>query len=370
MRDVATVSATRKPLLSRGFPLIDAIIDRLKSVLGRHGSKLWWFHSFYALTLGSFVVMFAQKGFERARFLAVSVGAAWLLVLVFFSLYGSGAAQQNLDEATAKARIRFFVMTYVLKNLYQGMLFFLLPFYWKSATVGAPNFFFVIALGTCALLSTLDIVFDRYVMKRRGFAALFHGVTLFSCINLVIPALFPNTRTMYTLLGAALAATLAFWTLNVQWRTLKNHPTYILFLLVSATGFVSTTYFFRSIVPPVPMHLSKGAVGPETLPDGRLAMEVKSLHASKIRQIYAVTDIVAPGGEGDRLRHVWRLDGDEVHLSSEDTARVEGPAPGTLRLKSALTAETLPTKLSGDWTVDVETEDGQLVGRISFSVID
>ena len=45
----------------RGWPLLDAIIDRIQSVLARHGRKLWWFHSVYALTLGSFVVLLAVR---------------------------------------------------------------------------------------------------------------------------------------------------------------------------------------------------------------------------------------------------------------------------------------------------------------------
>ena len=81
------------------------------------------------------------------------------------------------------------------------MLFFLLPFYWKSTTLDAADVWFVGLLGTCAVLSTLDIVFDRVLMRWRWIASVFHGITLFGCLNLVIPALFPDTRTLYSLLG-------------------------------------------------------------------------------------------------------------------------------------------------------------------------
>ena len=351
-----------------GVALFDALVDRLQSVLGRHGRKLWWFHSVYALTLGSFVVLFAQKGFERARWLAISVVLTWLLVLVFFSLFGSGATQQNMEAAGPKARIRFFVMTYVLKNLYQSMLFFLLPFYWKSATVGAPNFYFVLLLGTCAFLSTLDIVFDRFVMKKRGYASIFHGMALFSCINLVIPALFPNTRTLISLLGAATITVVAFWTLHVPLRAMKRLK-YLVVLSASLGSGIVAAYFGRFIVPPVPMHLSHGAVGPEQMPDGRLTMEVKQLHASVINRMYAVTDIVIPGGEGDELRHIWRLDGRVIHLVDNLKKTGEGPK-GTVRFVSQLGEHELPENLTGDWMVDVETADGQLVGRVSFTVIE
>jgi hypothetical protein len=355
----------RLPPPPRGWPLFDALVDRISSFLGHHGRKLWWFHSLYALTLGALVVLFAQKGFERARMLAVSIGAAWLLVLVFFRLYGSGQSHEQLEKAQAKVRLRFFAMTYVLKNLYQGMLFFVLPFYFKSATWGAPNFIFVILLGLFAILATMDIVMDRVVMRRRAFASIFHGLTIFATLNLVIPALFPNTRTLYSLVSAGFVTVVAFWTLHAPIAAMKK-PKYIAMLLLSCGAGVAAAYFGRVFVPPVPMHLSKGAVGPKQLEDGRLAMEVKELDVSVIREIFAVTDVVVPGGEGDSLLHVWRLDGREIHRSHD--VKIQGGPAGSIRLRSSLGADQLPDHLTGSWTVDVETEDGQLVARVPFTV--
>jgi len=105
-------------------------------------------------------------------------------------------------------------------------------------------------------------------------------------------------------------------------------------------------------------------------------MEVRDLHPSVIDKLVAITDIVVPGGRGDRLTHVWKHDGNEVHRATESTMRVAPPAEhadkdggkGTIRLRSALTNRQLPTKLVGSWSVDVETQDGQLVGRVSFTV--
>ncbi|WP_242515890.1 DUF5924 family protein [Sorangium cellulosum] len=337
----------------------------VRAFLKRHHRKLWWLHTAYALGLGAFVVAFAQKGFQNARFLAVSVSVAWLLVLLFFRLFGTGA-RQDFATAWRGARLRFLVMTYVLKNLYQGMLFFLLPFYWKSASLDAPNRWFVLLLGACAVLSTLDLVFDRVLMRWKTLASVFYGVTLFACLNLVIPALFPDTRTLYTLLSAALVSVLGFCTLHLPFGALWSRVGAVFLVLASAAG-VGLAYGTRELIPPVPMHLSTAAVGPTVLPDGRLAMSVTSLHASVIRQLLAVTDVVVPGGDGDRLHHVWRHEGREVYRAPEETLRVPGPE-GAVRLKSQLAGGRMPRRLTGHWTVDVETEDGQLVGRTSFEV--
>jgi hypothetical protein len=125
----------------------------------------------------------------------------------------------------------------------------------------------------------------------------------------------------------------------------------------------------RSAIPPVPMYVSSAAVGPKQLADGRLAMEVKALHPSVIQELIAVTDVVVPGGKGDRLRHVWLQGGHEVHRTTEETSRIDGPK-GVVRLRSSLTDRDLPADLVGSWRVDVETEDGQLVGRAEFEVVE
>jgi hypothetical protein len=58
-----------------------------------------------------------------------------------------------------------------------------------------------------------------------------------------------------------------------------------------------------------------------------------------------------------------------VHRTSEETSRIDGPK-GVVRLRSSLTDKDLPSDLAGAWRVDVETEDGQLVGRAEFEVVE
>jgi hypothetical protein len=345
---------------------ISRAVGRVQRFLDTHGRKLWWMHSVYALVLGTGVVFFARSGFEHARWMAVALGVAWLLLILVFRVFASSGAVHAYDAPDAKTRVRFFVMTYALKNLYQGMLFFLLPFYWKSMTGTSPNVWFCLLLGACAILSTIDLVFDRVLMRFRWLASVFHGFTLFACLNLVIPALFPDTRTLVSLEAAATIAVVSFWTLHVTKRELKK-KVYIAVFALSVFAGDGLAYVARAAVPPVPMYVSKAGVGPKQLPDGRLAMEVTTLHPSVIQELIAVTDVVVPGGKGDRLRHVWRHRGVIVHRTTEETSRIAGPK-GVVRLRSQVTSEDLPGDLLGEWTVDVETDDGQMVGRTGFEV--
>jgi hypothetical protein len=338
----------------------------IKDFVSKYGRMLWWAHSLYALGLGVTVVLFAQKGFAHARWLSVSLAVVWIVILLFFRLFGSGKTRAVEGKG---AKVRFYVMTYVLKNLYQGMLFFLLPFYWRTAVLDAPTQWFVVALAICAALSTLDVIFDQLLMRWKVAASLFYFFTLFCCLNLVIPALFPNTRSLVTLVAAAVVAALAFWTMHVPLRFL-GRPAGVALLVTWTVGSLAGAYFGRSVVPPAAMYVSSGAVGPELLDDGRLAIEASSLHHSLVgRKLYAVTDVVIPGGKGDRLVHVWRKDERVMQRSADVDVRAHG-APGTMRLQSELRPENVPVDTVGPWSVDVETEDGQLAGRVSFTVMD
>lgn len=334
-------------------------------MLAKYGRMLWWFHSLYAFGLGIFVVLFAAKGFEHARFLTITLAVSWIVVILFFRFFGSGR-EQTVEGKGAK--VRFFVMTYVLKNMYQGMLFFLLPFYWRSSTWDSPNQWFLIALGVCAFLSTLDVVFDRMLMRWKVAASAFYFFTLFACLNLVIPALLPNSRSAVTLVVAAAVSAIAFWTMHVPVKML-GRPSGATLLVVWTLGSLVGAYFGRRVVPPVAMHIGAAAVGPKLLDDGRLALEVRRLHVSLVHELFAVTDVVVPGGKGDRLLHVWMQDGVEI-----ERAENVDPSPhgiwDTVRLRSQLSADKIPSDKTGHWSVDVLTQDGQLVGRASFEVIE
>ncbi|MEI8259781.1 MAG: DUF5924 family protein, partial [Deltaproteobacteria bacterium] len=312
----------------------EQIRHQLHRFFKRHGHKLWWLHSAYALTLGTCVVMFARKGYDHARWLAVSVGLAWLLVVFFFRLFGSGTREQSYSTAASTGKLRFLVMTYVLKNLYQGMLFFLLPFYWQSATLTSAHAGYIGVVGACALLSTMDVVFDRFVMRWRVLASMFHAFILFGTLNLILPAFLPTLDTLATLCAAAGISMAAFWTLHVPFSAFRNRW-FVMVFLASIAGSAAVASLARRAVPPVPLYLDHGAVGPAVLPDGRLTMEVQRVNRAVLVDLVAVTDVMALAGRNDRLSHVWRQNGAEVFRVAQPHVEPMEHA-GWRRLRSSL----------------------------------
>ena len=347
------------------------LVARVRAFVARHERMLWWLHSLYALGLGLSIVFFAQKGFEQARWLLLSGGGTWLILLFLSWLQRwqetrtppTSEAPTVVDE---RRRWGFLAVTYVLKNLYQGMLFFALPFYFKSSSFDSANVTMLVLLAAFALLSTLDVVFDRVIVKKTALASIFHGVVLFACINLITPAVLTETRSSTALVLAALISGLGATSLHLVRRPLPWRLAVPLVFAASGSSAL-LAYTARRYVPPVPMHLAYAKIGPGILESGKLTMEVTTLDRSVLSDIYAVTDVILPGGKNENFVHVWRHEGERVFASDEAMARVPGPEGG-IRLRSVLPRQKLPPAVTGKWTVDVETLDGRLVGRARFTV--
>ncbi len=337
--------------------------DTAKAFLKRNERALWWLHTAYALGLGIFVATFAQKGFERARWLTVSLALAWILVALFFRFFGTGARQDFLT-AWPGARRRFFAMTYLMKNLFQGMLFFLLPFYWRAASHDAGTAGPLVVVAACAIVSTLDLVVDRFLFRWKVMASLFYAVTLFGCLQVVVAALVPSVTTIVRLVLSGALAVAAFLLFHLPLVALRR-PLIAALFVTAVGGGGAAAYELRGSIPAVPMFVREGGVGPGRTESGELSLDVRWFHAHGLEGVWAVAD-VAITGDGEPLQHVWRH---QRKVVAGATAAPAGrPEEGTLRVASYLPRAAMPADPTGRWTVDVLTPSGQVVGRIAFQV--
>jgi len=108
-------------------------------------------------------------------------------------------------------------------------------------------------------------------------------------------------------------------------------------------------------------------VGPEVLEDGRLAMHVTSLDTTMMHGMIAVTELRTPAGFNEDFVHVWRREGEEI-LRLQPELQPMVASQTRFLMRSELKDETLPPLRHGEWSVDVETADGQLIGRVYFVV--
>jgi hypothetical protein len=330
------------------------------SVLGfleRHERVLWTLHSLWALVLGVFVMWLGSRHFAWLRVTLLYVAFLWVT-----SLFVPALVDEPGRPSRWRGRLRL-VINYFHKNFYQQLLFFLLPVYWESATPWSLNVLFVGVLGCSALISTLDVFYDRHLSVRRGLLAAFFAFNLFACINVMLPVLWGISNRVALPLSAGLAVA-AFATIRYRLRDLASFPARR-HVGIAAVALVLLLALGRPLIPPAPLRLLRADFGSGI---DRRAPQVSgpldTLPVGWSGRVYAVTAIHAPLGLRDRVEHRWYQDGRLVY-SSPSYLVAGGRGEGFRLWTSAVVGHLAP---HSHVRVDVRTESGQLVGRADIRV--
>lgn len=132
------------------------------SLLRRLIRKAWWLHSGFALSFGVGVMLFARAGLAYADKVMIALLGSWLLMFIALRFI-VGPANRRENEHVLRKGVRV-ATNYVIKQFYQQMFFFLTPLYASSATwsLASWNWWLAPLLLVCAVLSTLDLVFDHF----------------------------------------------------------------------------------------------------------------------------------------------------------------------------------------------------------------
>lgn len=327
--------------------------------------KAWWLHSFGALAFGAGVMMFARKGLDHADKVLTVLAVSWLLVFLAFRFI-VGAANTSPDEKRTRKGLRL-VTNYVIKQLYQQMFFFLVPLYASSATwsLTSPNWWLVPILLICAVLSTMDLVFDNFIMEHRIIASSMYGLCVFGVLNLNLPLVFGFQHFDALLVAAgATAPTVALLTFRMK-AVLR--PRGVLLTFSVTVGLVVAAYFGRVAIPPAPMAMAHGGIGHGT--PGRYECvpgPLDQMRRDQLEELRCVTHISEPGGLNDEIVHVWRQGRREVARVTPEVM----PDCGGQVMRSVLGQARVPADPTGKWSCTVETAEGQLVGRVGWKVVD
>jgi hypothetical protein len=334
---------------------------RLKKIL----RKIWWLHSGVALAFGVGVMLFARAGLAHADKVMVALFASWLLLFIALRFI-VGPANRREQETLTRKGLRV-ATNYVIKQFYQQMFFFLTPLYASSSTwsFGSWNWWLAPILLVCAVLSTMDLVFDHFVMERRWLAAGMYGLAMFALLNVLLPLVAGcDHGTALIIAGAATPASVALLSFSV--RSVFSPQGAVLTL--GMTGLLlAGVWYGKAFIPPAPLTMPETSVGHgvageyECLPASKHQLRVDQL--AKLRCGSLLRE---PGGLKEPIVHVWRHRGHEV--SRETPSRVQCDGDG-LVFTSELDGTKLPQDPVGKWQCESWTIGGQLVGVRNFEVI-
>jgi hypothetical protein len=266
-------------------------------------------HSAWALIAGTVIVLLARERYHLVLWVVLFLALAWASTLFF--------GREAASDPAAPPRLVHEVTSYVTRVLYQETLFFLLPFYAASTVVGSPNVAFLVLLGGLAVLSCIDLIFDRWLRTRPVFALLFFAIVTFAAINLLLPMLV-GLRPRFAAPAAALlaiggAAPLALRTAPRAMGARLRLAAAVGLMLVVAVG-------FPGLIPPVPLRLEsstfatgieRGSLGlADTLADHATSTQVGG-------RLVVLAQVFAPSALPANVQLEWWRDGEFLRVSRE-----------------------------------------------------
>lgn len=213
----------------------------------RHRTLIWILHSAWALAVGTAIVLLVQDRYYLVFWVVLFLAVAWVFTLFL------GRATADGTHARSPGLVHE-VSSYVTRVAYQETLFFLLPFYAYSTVIDSLNVVFLGLLGGLAVLSCLDLVFDRWLRTRPVFALAFFALVAFAAINLLLPLLVglsPRVSApVAALLAVGGAAPLAL-------RTMRTRFHARLWLVGVAVVILALPIGLPGVIPPVPLRMNQ-----------------------------------------------------------------------------------------------------------------
>jgi Family of unknown function (DUF5924) len=349
---------------------------KFKEVLLKHEKVLWILHSVWALTFGILIIIFFSGDFAQVKKLSLYLMALFFLLIVFDRL-SAYKVTTDREKKGVKKLIHYvgkkkagvkMILNYVMKNMYQGLYFFMLPFYWEATVLGSQNMIFTLLVGVLAILATQDLIFDHWLMEKKPLRAGFYAICLFASFNLLLPLFLP-LPTKYTVVMASFFASLAFVMLHYpRWIMKKG---YLRWVILGSSILAGGCFMIRSVVPPAPYKISKTvitAIKPNAKKppryDGVFRIHEKDMDT---KEIFCVHILESPINPLDAFHHVWTRN---TRFIKKKRLRKQIISVGRYLIWSSIKhSETGSAKVDGDWEVKLFTGGGQILKKRSFLVV-
>ena len=327
--------------------------------------RLWWFHSLFALAFGVGVMLFARAGLAHADKVMMALFVSWALMFVALRFI-VGPANRRVDETLTRKGVRV-ATNYVIKQFYQQMFFFLTPLYASSATwsLSSLNWWLAPLLLVCAVVSTMDLVFDNWIMERRLLVAAMYGLALFCVLNVMLP-LVVGLDHLTGLILAALATPVSVALLSFSVQSVLSAQGVLLTVAISG-ALLAAVWYGRAFVPPAPLAMPESAIGHGSL--GSYECLPGSKHAIRAHQLDGLrcgSLLREPGGLKEGVVHVWAHAGRELVRLTPDRLACDGEG---IVVRSTFPPPLMPTDPTGVWTCTTLTLGGQLVGVRTLRVL-
>jgi len=315
-----------------------------------------WGISVFSLGMGVTTLFVFRRGLPHVGWI---VGYLLLLILLVAVI----AELRQPLEARGSGRI-LSTADYVIQSLYHGLLLFVLPAYWASATLDSPNAVFLAGIAAGALLTAVDPWYAAIVRPRRWLNQALLAFSIFAALNVALPLL--GIRPILALEGAAALTAVAMMPVFRERGAESWLHAYAMSAVLAAAA-MAAVWFGRAAVPPAPLFVASATAARSVTmlePVDPIESPIPAGTVAGWGGLAAYTAVYAPAGLQQHIEHVWWKDGrviGRVPLSPVLGGRKEG-------FRTYSRKSDLKPPYQGRYHVDVVTASGQLVGRLRFTI--
>ena len=292
---------------------------------------------------------------------------------------GLQAATENTPHFLAPAEPYYpMAIQFLLGGLFSAYAIF----YSQSASLTTTAFFFGVLV---VLLVGNEFLHDR--LSNLKLLVSLYALVAFSFFTFFLPVLTGMMNWIMVVLGAVLSLALALRVLELVYQVKKGRSRMEAVkagLPAVAVVVVLITFYFLNWIPPVPLSLKFGGIYRQVeKADGayRLTFEKPAWYQVMKRSenpfhgdgpAYCFTAVFAPVDLKTTVYHRWQyrtarpgksVEAGEFSTTDRIPIRISGGRDGGYR--GYTIKQHVPP---GDWRVDVETEDGRVIGRVRFQV--
>jgi len=288
------------------------------------------------------------RRYEQARIVAWMLAGAWLVAFVLASLRWWAAKRRNPSRWL---RFGDFALVWTAQNLSQEILFFTIPFWVRSTTWSSRNAIFTSLLFALAATTLFDPLYFGKIAARTRLLLVHKALVAFAGLAFVVPALAgAHTSEALAVAGGLAGATAGLAVGGRRWiRTSATGGVVGVLASIAASGWI----------PPVPLRVESGVIAKGV--HGRIPSDTLSVAATGT-ELWAWTPVFAPAGLSDTVVHRWYRD--DRLVAEIPLALRGGRKDGFRTWSSSRRAADAP----GEVRLDVSTNGGQLVGRMTIPV--
>ena len=315
-----------------------------------------WGISVFSLSLGLATLFVFRRGLPHVGWIVGYLLLLWLLIVI--------VAELRAPLESKRQRLVVDAVDYVIQSLYHGLLLFVLPAYWASATLDSVNAIFLAGVVVGALVTAIDPWYSAIVHPRPWLNQILLGFSIFTALNVALPLL--RIKPIFALEGAAALSLLAMTPVFRDRGALTWPRAHSRAVALAVVAMVAV-WFGRAAVPPAPLFVARATVARDVTMLEPLEPVSSPIPASSVATwggLTAYTAVYAPAGLEQAISHRWWKDGRLIGIAP--LSPVRGGRKEGFRTYSKKT--DLKPPYQGRYHVDVVTASGQLIGRLRFTI--